>query len=592
MYKLFKRSFYMRNQLTLLMFILLPLSIVSFMTFFLIKDVVIDKVQNSRQNVVNVLAGDMKKSVEDIIYASNLFRYNALYDDLHAFKNVDQIASSEDYKRYGRISEMLDLAFSKTSGLKALVFYVNKAQFQIGTAGADYDANNRIEAISSEWITERWKKEANPERIYWFNVSAEQGELYDIDESNYLFVKVIKEHNGNDYLGVLYVAVSHRYFHQLFEGIGAGQIGLYEADGNPILLYPQQSELESAPEVIELQSNVSRTGWQVVYRFSPKEITDEITNIFFLYGLVLGVSVLIFIALSIVLAKRIHRPLFKLQRIAEQFGDGNRLVRFPVTGSDEFGVLGNAFNNMLDQINQLISDVEQEQEEKRIIELQALFSQIRPHFLINTLNSIKCDLLLAGDSIRGRQLEALMSLLRAYMRVNDKSTLRQECKLLQDYVDIMKVRSRLRLYLIVDLPENLESFEVPRLVLQPLVENAIVHGFTNPPDYAEIEVQISETASGVVIQVKDNGIGMEEAQINRLRTTLREETYIEENRGVGLLNTLRRLRLTYGPNATIDVLRNEDAGTTFIMFIPKPEESSRQREQAEYIVVDDDKCPR
>ncbi|CAH0118961.1 histidine kinase [Paenibacillus sp. MSJ-34] len=581
MYKLFKRSFYMRNQLTMFIFILLPLSIVSFMAFFLIKDVVIDKVQSSRQNVVNVIAGDMEKSVEDIIYASNLFRYNALYDDLKAFKNVNRIASSEDYKRYGRISEMLDLAFSKTSGLKARVFYVNKARFQIGTAGADYAANNRIEAVSSERITERWKKEANPERIYWLNAPVRQGEFYDIGESNYLFVKVIKDHSGNDYLGVLYVAVSYRYFHQLFEGIGAGQIGLYEADGTPILLYPQQSGLESVPEVIELQSTVARTGWQVLYRFSPQEITDEITNIFFLYGLILGVSVLIFIAISIVLAKRIHRPLFKLQRTAEQFGGGNRLVRFPVTGTDEFGVLGSAFNKMLDQINRLISDVEQEQEEKRIIELQALFSQIRPHFLINTLNSIKCELLLAGDSVRGRQVEALMSLLRAYMRVNDMSTLRQECKLLQDYVDIMKVRSRLRLYLIVELPKNLESFEVPRLILQPLVENAIVHGFADPPDYAEIEVQIGETESGVAVQVKDNGTGMEEAQIDGLRTMLREEAHVEENRGVGLLNTLRRLRLTYGEKAAIDVRRNEDAGTTFIMFLPKPEESSRQQAQGE-----------
>ena len=590
MYKLFKRSFYMRNQLTLLMFILLPLSIVSFTAFFLIKDVVIDKVQSSRQNVVDVMAGDMEKSVEDIIYASNLFRFNALYDDLQAFKNVDQIDSSEDYKRYERISDMLNLAFSKTSGLKALVFYVNKAQFQIGTAGADYEANNRIEAVTSKWMTEQWKRGTDPERIYWFNVPEKKGDLYDIDESTYLFVKVIKKHNGNDYLGVLYVAVSHRYFYQLFEGIGAGQIGLYEADGTPILLYPQQSELESVPGVIELQSDISKTGWKVGYRFSPKEIMDEITNIFFLYGLVLGVSILIFITLSIVLAKRIHRPLFKLQRIAEQFGSGNRLVRFPAKGSDEFGVLGSAFNNMLDQINQLIADVEQEQEEKRIIELQALFSQIRPHFLINTLNSIKCDLLLAGDSIRGRQVEALMSLLRAYMRVNDKSTLSQECKLLQDYIDIMKVRSRLRLYLIVELPEHLESFEVPRLILQPLVENAIVHGFANPPDYAEIEVQISETESGVIIEVKDNGIGMEEGQIDRLRSILRGEVQVEENRRVGLLNTLRRLRLTYGPDATMDMLRNEEAGTTFIMFIPKLEESSRPKEQAGYIVVDEDIC--
>src|SRR5690606_35533183 len=121
-------------------------------------------------------------------------------------------------------------------------------------------------------------------------------------------------------------------------------------------------------------------------------------------------------------------------------------------------------------------------EQKRVMELEALFMQIRPHFLINTLNSIKCSLILQEDRLHSGIIDSLMSLLRAYLKVNEPATLQEECKLLGHYVDIMKIRNEIPVELKVDLVPGLEQTVIPKLILQPIIENAIVHGLMDRPD--------------------------------------------------------------------------------------------------------------
>ncbi len=567
MKRILQNSFYRKNQMSLFIFILLPLATVSFMASLLIKDVVIDKIQSSRQNVIDVMASDLNKNIEDIVYSTNLFSYKhvAHYKDLLAFKDLGKLASSEDYQRYMRISELLDMTFSKTTSLKAKVFYVNKEDFTIGIMGEEATEYKQLYERLSKQVSQEWIEKANPGRIYWMPTITEQEEEGNSTKNYYFFVKVIKDYQQKDYVGVLYVGLPYRYFEELFSKITDGQIELLDAEHTAIYRYTEGQGKQYSDSYIQLEAKVSKLDWSIQYKFSSNEVTKEITNIFIVYGSLLSICILIFLLLSILYARRLHRPLFMLRRTAEQFGGGNRLIRFPNSGKakDEIAVLGNAFNTMLDQINELIANVEQEQEEKRIIELQALFSQIQPHFLLNTLNSIKCELYLADDEIRGKQVEALMSLLRAYMRINEESTLEQECKLLHDYVDIMRVRSSLDLELAVHLDPQCESVKVPRLLLQPLVENAIVHGFADPPDKAKIEVEIKREYGDLLMSVSDNGMGMSEERLVRLLSSLESYEPIEANHGVGLINSKRRLELAFQTKVTMHAVHNSASGMKF-----------------------------
>ncbi|TYP74865.1 sensor histidine kinase [Paenibacillus methanolicus] len=562
---LLKFSFYRRIQLSLIVFILLPLAFVSVASYYLIKDVVVEKVNASNQNMVNVMASDLDKNVEDMIYASNLFGAsdsNTL-EELIAFKDVRNLSSSKDYFTHRRIAEFMDLAYSKTSGLNAQVFFVNNSDFVI------YAANNVLDYPSlNRWLRQRTEPAAG-NRMRWekaeglLQISGKRTESY------YFAVKSIRTPDNGSKLGTLYVGIPSEYFERTFAKGGDGAFRLLAADGGLIYGYAKGADLSGLAHAKEVQAKVGRPGWKLLFRYDSKSITAEISQVYKFYAITLSACVAAFLVISVFIARTLHRPLHKLRRTAEQFGGGNRMLRFPVRGKDEVAVLGTAFNHMLDQINRLIAEVEQEQEEKREIELHALFSQIRPHFLLNTLNSIKCNLVLEGDPVHSRQIDALMSLLRAYMRVNEPCTLRQECKLLQDYADIMQMRSDMPIALHVELDETVAELEVPRLMLQPLVENAIVHGFEDGREDAAIWLSARREGGDCVIAVSDNGRGMSETDLERLRRTLRDENEPQAtDKRIGLANVWSRVKLTYGPASGMAIERSGRGGMAFTMTIP------------------------
>ncbi|MEK4512794.1 sensor histidine kinase [Paenibacillus sp. FSL K6-2524] len=224
---------------------------------------------------------------------------------------------------------------------------------------------------------------------------------------------------------------------------------------------------------------------------------------------------------------------------------------------------------MMDQLKGLIYDIEQEQEQKRVMELDALFMQIRPHFLINTLNSIKCSLILQKDQLHSGVIDSLMSLLRAYLKINEPTTLLEECELLGHYIDIMKIRNEIPLELVVDLEPDLKQWVIPKLMLQPLIENAIVHGLVDNPD-AKISIHARRDQNCIMIDIEDNGSGMEEEQLSVLNQQLQSndsDQHASYTR-VGLINVVQRLRLSFGPTATLCLYQNNMGGVTAFLQIP------------------------
>ncbi|KRF43668.1 sensor histidine kinase [Paenibacillus sp. Soil787] len=568
---LMRFSFYRKTQLSFAIFILLPLTFVTLVSYTLVKSMVIDKVHDTNQSVVNVISSDLNKNVEDIIYASYVFsnKDSSFYNDLFSFKDVQKLSSSKDYFTTKRISEYLDIAFSKTSGLNAQVFYVNKSNF------VSYATNNSLDYTDlTRWLSQinlsKLNNNMSASPVQWLKGERIKQMYTPEAESFYFAVKVIRNADNGEMIGTLYVGIPSEYFEHTFARSGSGQFQLYTSEGELIYSYPKENSLLDRKYELEVQSTIPRARWKLVYQFSSKEITSEISKVFSFYAIILSLCILAFIIISFFIAKTLHTPLNKLRKTADQFGSGDRLIRFPVSGTDEVAVLGKSFNEMLDQINLLITEVEQEQEEKRIIELDALFSQIQPHFLLNTLNSIKCNLITEGDSANSRQINALMSLLRAYMRVNEKCYLKQECKLLEDYVEIMQMRNNMRIGLHISLEVEMEDIDIPRLLLQPLVENAILHGFYEIPDDAAIWVNVKKVSEKCLIEVKDNGTGMTKLEMDQLQIRVLQSRVEPEasNRSIGLANVYNRLRLTYGVEVKMGISSNEFGGVSINLQFP------------------------
>ncbi|HEY0827611.1 MAG TPA: histidine kinase, partial [Bacilli bacterium] len=403
--------------------------------------------------------------------------------------------------------------------------------------------------------------------LQWFKIPES-----DDSQAYYYAVRIIEHPQNREVLANLYIGIPQSYFNKLFSTAGEGNIYLLDENDLEIAAKAPHPYLSEDSSITRLRQTIPKVGWKLVYDVPNEQVTGQISRGFLLNLTVIGCSVILFLIFSVFLARGLNKPIYKLKNIAEQYAGGNRFVRFSIKGRDEIAILGKAFNRMLDDINGLFHQVELEQEEKRILELQALFSQIRPHFLLNTLNSIKCKLAVSGDIEHSEMINSLMSLLRAYIRIHEPVALEEEFRLIRDYVRIMQMRSNLDIDFSYELEEPFKHFKVPRLLIQPIVENAIIHGFRKHKQGARIRLIGEQAGDMLQVSITDNGQGLAEPELEKLQHKL--QVLDEEsgtNEGIGLINVIRRLKLTYGAGAFLSLNNNTNEGLTFMLHIPTHE---------------------
>ncbi|WP_171686771.1 sensor histidine kinase [Paenibacillus planticolens] len=567
-HSLFRFSFYRRIQISFLCFILLPTVVASFLNYSIAHKNVKEKIFLSNQTVLTVIAKDISKTVDDMTYASNFFvQDESVRKQLRIFTNMKRIESFNDYETYLQIKDFFGLIDVKTMNPDILMYVSNQAGFIVQSSeiqGSD------PEIIRQQYETVKSRVDMSKANILQWLGTVPTHSTTVLTNSSYLLARVIKSPNDAQPLGTLFISIPDRYFMKAFAQLGTSKLALFDAygqfiAGNREVSYGSNAAMRNN---IRNESPIQYSGWKLISDTPESQVTGEITKTFFItMGLIIPFF-LIFFFISMYVAKRLHRPIRKLQAGVEQFGNGNRRIRFEERGKDEISELGRTLNIMLDQINQLIWENEQEQEQKRELELQALYSQIRPHFLMNTLNSIKCNLLLDNEMIHSQKINSLMSLLRAYMKFNEPTSLGNECKLLFHYVDIMQMRSDIEVQLDVALPPVLSNLEFPKLLLQPVVENAFVHGFKKAVDRPKIVIEAEQNEDWVEIHISDNGLGMSVEQQNQLNAELQSSPDAEawqSYKRVGLWNVLQRLKMTYGSSSSMTCAQSELGGLTIVL---------------------------
>jgi len=544
-------------------FIFLPVVSVSVISFILIRGTMVEKLQLSNDNFLNVIVDEIERTIDDATFASHyVVNDNTFKSYLKEISDMKRINTYNDYINFRQIESDLSLITSKPLNNDIRMFLVNRKNFIISSNTEDLSSINRdLEPLLSKINFKQ------PEIIQWLGMV----EGFSDKKGNYYMARVIHDNDEQQFLSVLLISISESYFEGLLKPIQFGKVGLFDAIGDIITSNTEVPLERSDSKASELRSEVTldKMDWTLVYEASQEAFTGQISRTF--YTGIAGVFVffVIFSISSMFIAKKLYGPIQKLQRVVRQFGMGNLDLRLEVKGKDDIAELGHSLNTMLDQLKGLISSIELEQEQKRIMELEALFMQIRPHFLINTLNSIKCSLILQKDQLHSGVIDSLMSLLRAYLKVNEPAKLQEECRLIGNYIDIMKVRNEIPVDLEIDLEPGTEQLIIPKLILQPLIENAIVHGLMEKMD-AKLSVRARKTYRGITIEIEDNGRGMEKAQLFALNQQLEPsdaEQYSSYKR-VGLINVVQRLKLTFGPAAAISLTQNAKSGITVIVYIP------------------------
>ena len=321
-------------------------------------------------------------------------------------------------------------------------------------------------------------------------------------------------------------------------------------------------------QLLYTHSNV--TAWSTVGMFRVGETLEQMESLR-KYTII---ATSLFIALATVVSLRFSAsfvgPISKLRRLMAEAENGNLDVSFDTQCySGEIRQLGGSFNSMMDKIRELLGMVYKEQRDKREAEIRTLQAQINPHFLYNTLDTIRwmAEEHQAGDIVK--LVSALTKLFRVSLsRGREVISLADEMEHVRSYLYIQKVRYEDKLNYRIDVPDALLSLRVNKLILQPLVENAIYHGIKQKRGEGHISLTGLRRGKLLILRVEDDGAGMTAEKCAQLNAALRASGNREYDHGYGIFNVNDRIRLSYGKEYGLYYRINEYGGITVELICP------------------------
>lgn len=297
------------------------------------------------------------------------------------------------------------------------------------------------------------------------------------------------------------------------------------------------------------------------------EITQQIEYIIFsiiLLFIMVGIFVIAYVSK---MTNEITSPLTKLTGRVEDITRGDFSAKEPVEAVEvEIQKLSNGFEEMASKLNSLIEENKKAERRKRHAELELLQAQINPHFLYNTLDTIIW--LIEADQKQEsiNMVSALSDFFRFCLsRGKDIISLKEEEKHILSYLQIQKIRYRDRMDYQVNIPEELYQYAIPKLTLQPLVENSIYHGIKLQREPGVIKVDAVDLGDRIELIVKDNGAGMTDERLQEMRAAIENGEKI----GFGLRTVHQRMQLLFGEEYGLTISSTEGVGTTITAVIPK-----------------------
>lgn len=313
-----------------------------------------------------------------------------------------------------------------------------------------------------------------------------------------------------------------------------------------------------------------RSGWTLASWIEYSKVLEPARELFF--GIVFIAAVLICFSVFMVLflSHRLTRPLKAIQRKMKQIGEGFFVFKVPVVRNDEVGQLATAMNRMSDEIESLIQKNREEESRRRLLQLQTLEYQINPHFLYNTLDSVNMLARKHKDPVIADMVTYLSRLFRIGLNQGrELISVADEVQHVTYYLKIQEIRFAGQLFWDIQVDESIAHVKMIKFLLQPLVENSINHGIRRRDEPGHIYIRVWQEPDSIVLEVEDDGVGMDSDQLERVRNMLREHIENDEkDHGFGLRNVHQRIQLHYGENYGLELASEKGFGTTVTVRLP------------------------
>lgn len=407
------------------------------------------------------------------------------------------------------------------------------------------------------------------------------------------------KYDPSPYTALLTVDVETEYFNRILESIKASDrsrvfimndTGIIVADsfrnnigkkvdGSISKLLPEKvienyvSKLGdlNGEEVLLSAKRIEKADWVMISVSPINDLNKELMSFNRIMMIVLFGCMLLALVTALFLSGNISRPIQKLVKAIPNIKEGRLDMKIDYKRKDEFTYLIESYKNMLEEIKELIDRLYVSEIVKKDAELKALQAQINPHFLYNTLESVNSMAKLKGVDEISKIVISLSELLRVSIsNPAETITIEQEVAYLKRYLHIQEVRFFDRFESLLEVDEALVQYRILKLILQPLVENCLVHGIEDMEEPGLITISIKDKGEFLEISVSDNGLGMDEDELRNLYRHIRGEGSLSKVKGGdGVKNVNDRLRLHYGEVSALRIDSSKGRGTTVMFAIPK-----------------------
>lgn len=561
--------------LTSLLCLVLPSVITLVLTGLYTKNELRDKAVVKAEQSLEVAELYESNIMKDMINAFNSIQYDSeMITDLRVAWNKYKLDNTGkvDFFSFKLVTEKLDRITFFGGPTYVTILLPNGLYF------SNYSTyNNNLSSLYEEsWLKELSKEPINTTR--WLGTQKNYVRA-DVEKSPNLvtIVRTFKLYSSSPNAYII-LSKPEEQFRQIFAKYASDQtMMLLDADGT-IISHTEADQigqpfLEPRPpsgthniikwngiDYMSVSRSLPFANWSMRSLTPYESVTSKIGNLF---NYVFILQITFFLLFAIVLLTFLNqwtRPIMKLARTAAKVEKGFLEERSDVKGRDEVGHLGIAFDSMLDRFKEMIQQIEWEQNRKRIAELELLQAQVNPHFLFNTLNSIRLRAILKGEHEIAEIIGSLSTLLRMTInRNNEYVPLHEEVGTVEHYMQLVNFRHHEGVTLTVNLASNTLLETIPRFTLQPLVENAYIHGLQQKQ--GEIYISAWKQSNFLFIEIKDNGVGMTEDRIQEIISG-------GPISGIGLKNINERLKIIYGQFFTMEMSSILGSGLTLTLQIP------------------------
>jgi len=562
-----KKSFWDKPLQYKISLMTLLVAAVPFVIFFATMAVIYSRAYETRNNQqlkedLQVMSDRVEKIFDDTVLCTNYITltFNSIFDE-PVRHQVDADNS---------IKSVLNQSLLIFDGIESLV-YISEGGIMYSTK---YDLYSHEDSIKSSEYMNTLKNKKNGTTIL-FDVESDCMITADNDNVITMGKRIVHIKSGAT-LGFLLVNIDASYLEKSMENTITTYY-LFDSKGKSVSdkrddVSVELSTIKSNRKNLVLEGAIPEYEWKIVGVTDLAVYNISFTQLIPIVVAVIIITFLLLILLSLVLTRMITKPLKELENGAQEIAKGNLEVSFDFDTNDEIGSLARIFNHMTKEIAGLFKQVDEEARKRTTYELALVQEQVKPHFLYNTLDII----IMLIEMNKPREASRVTRKLADYYKSSlsssaDIVTIEKELRIIEDYLDLQLMRYKDKFTYNITMDDSLSNVLLPKMTLQPLVENAIYHGLKYKEGWGTIDINVTSEKEKAIIKVSDDGVGMDG---ETLEVMLKNKDNPEEHFGV--YSVVHRLKLYYGDQCNVDVISNVGEGTTFIISIPVNWEGKNQ----------------